>query len=224
VRLFVALPVPAGVRRAVGERIEAERGELPPARWVRPENLHLTLVFLGELAADRVPDLVAALAPAFAAHPTLRLRLAGAGCFPPPPRSGRRRPARVAWIGVEADGGDEGLRALQADVAAAAAESVGHRPDDRPWSPHLTLARPRPPWPARDADAFERAFAPPAGEPFVAARGVLVASELGKGAGGGALYRDVESFALAAAGGETAAEAGASARPAADASASEAAR
>ena len=195
--MFVALPVASEARRAVGERIEIARESLPPARWVRPENLHLTLVFLGELDPDRVGPLAAALGPAFGAHPSLRLRLAGAGCFPPASRGGRRRPARVAWIGVEADGGDAGLRALQADVAAAAVDSVGHRPDDRGWSPHLTLARPRPPWPARAAEAFVRAFAPPAGGPFVADRGVLVASQLGKGAGGGSLYRQVEGFPLA---------------------------
>jgi len=222
VRLFVALPVAPGARRAVGERVEAERRSLPPARWVRPENLHLTLVFLGELDPDRVGPLAAALGPAFAAHAPMRLRLAGAGCFPPP-SGGGRRPARVAWVGVEADGGDAELEALRADVAAAAVESVGHRPDGRPWSPHLTVARPRPPWPARDAEAFVRAFAPPAGEPFVVDRGALVASELGEGAGGGALYRDVESFPLAAPAAGAAGAAKAVEPPASQARSSEAA-
>lgn len=195
-RLFVALPLDPGARRAVGERIAAERGALPPARWVHPENLHLTLAFLGDVDAERVEELASALAPALAGHLAIRMRLQGAGCFPAPSPEGRRRPARVAWIGLETDGEDGDLRSIQAAAATAATAAVDYRPD-RPWSPHLTLARPRPPWPAPDSERFASVFAPPVGDGFVADRAVLIASELGGGPGGSPLYRDVGSFPLA---------------------------
>jgi len=49
VRLFVALELPDALRRAAGERVAAEHPRLPAARWTHPDNLHLTLVFLGEV-------------------------------------------------------------------------------------------------------------------------------------------------------------------------------
>ena len=63
-RLFVALELPADLQRAVGELVSQHRPALPKARWVRPENLHLTLAFLGETATERLPDLEAAMADA----------------------------------------------------------------------------------------------------------------------------------------------------------------
>ncbi len=198
-RLFVALAVPAAVRAAVGERERAERRGLPAARWVHADNLHLTLVFLGETPPERVSDLEEELGGAFAAHPPLTLRLAGAGCFPPPPTGGRRpRPARVAWVGIEVAEGNERLLALQRDVEAAARRVVELPDEGRPYSPHLTLARPRAPWRGEAVERFAAAFGPPLGEPFRVDAGRLVASELGRGPGGGALYRDVATFPLAA--------------------------
>jgi RNA 2',3'-cyclic 3'-phosphodiesterase len=191
VRLFVALTPPEAVREAVAERVDRCRGELPPARWVGTANLHLTLSFLGTVEPGAVPDLGAALAAAFAPHAPLTLRLAGAGCFPP------RRPARVAWVGLEVDEGIDRLLALQRAAAAAARAVLGLAPESRPYSPHLTLARPREPWHAEAIAAFTRSFAPALGESFRVTEGVLVESELGKGPGRTARYSDRAAFPLA---------------------------
>ena len=94
-RLFVAIEIPEPVCREVKRRVAGLRDRLPRARWVDPEVLHLTLLFLGEVAAERVEGLATALRAAFAPVPPLGLRLRGAGTFPP------GRPARVAWVGVE---------------------------------------------------------------------------------------------------------------------------
>lgn len=192
-RLFVAFHLPAVVRRAVGERMLAMGERLPAARWVGRENLHLTLVFLGEVGDERRPALEAALTRPFAAAAPFMLRLAGAGTFP------RERPARVAWVGVEIDRGLEALRRLQAAVTEAAAAAAGVEVDRRPYTPHLTVARPQRPWRREVCEAFAVAFRGPFGEAFRAAAGHLVASELGKGAGGGPRYTTLADFPLEAA-------------------------
>ncbi len=131
-RLFVALDVPESVKIRMETLFEAEKG----VRWVRPGQVHLTLRFIGEVdeattaaIAERLRSVRAAPFP---------LHVGGVGVFP-----GRRRP-RVLWVG--ADGGD-GLAALHARVETAVREA-GTAPDEKPFRPHLTLARLRRPDPA----------------------------------------------------------------------------
>jgi 2'-5' RNA ligase len=167
-RLFVALEIPEAVRREVARRIAGLRERLPRAKWVDPANLHLTLLFFGQVDDAKVPALAAALGEAFAKHPPLELRLADAGTFPP------RRPARVAWIGMESPGD---LSGLQADASAAAVEAIGFEPEERPFHPHVTLARCES-WPRDAADKFVAAFPGTIGQPWTAERGVLMESKL----------------------------------------------
>jgi len=200
-RLFVALEIPEPVRREVRRRMAGLRERLPRARWVDPDVLHLTLLFLGELAPERVAELAGRLGQAFAAHPALPLRLAGGGTFP------AGRPARVAWIGVTAP---PELAPLQAAVARAAAPAVPAVPGsreagERPFQPHVTLARCPSPWPRSAAEKFAAAFPGEIGPPFVADRGVLVESRLSPR---GPRYRHVAELPLAAASGAEAGSAG----------------
>lgn len=183
-RLFVALEVPEPPCREVRRRVDGVRDRLPRARWVDLENLHLTLLFLGETAEDDVPALAAKLREAFAHCPPLDLRLSGGGTFPP------NRPARVAWVGLDAP--DE-LTALQADITQAAVEALGFEPEDRPYHPHVTLARCPDPWRREAIDKFKTALTGPVGPPFVADHGVLFESKLSPK---GARYRAVEVFPL----------------------------
>ncbi len=186
-RLFVALEVPEPVRREVRRRVAGLRERLPRARWVDPEVLHLTLAFLGETAPERAAGLAGGLAAAFAAWPPMTLRLAEAGTFP------AGRPARVAWVGVEAP---PQLAPLQAAVAAAVREATGQVPDDgRPYRPHVTLARCPAPWPLGAADKFVAAFPAEIGPPFQVAHGVLVESRLSPR---GPSYRTLAELPLAA--------------------------
>ncbi len=184
-RLFLALDLPAEHRREIARRASELERRLPAARWVRGENLHLTLSFLGATDPKRVAPLAAAVAPAFAASAPVRSEVVGAGTFPP------GRPARIAWVGLAA--GEE-LSALQRRVAAAAAGAVGAEPESRPFHPHVTLARPRRPWNRSAAETFAAAFAAPVGPPFEVREGVLYESDLGPG---GSRYTALETFPLA---------------------------
>jgi len=198
VRLFVAVEVPEGPREDARRRLEEVRGRLPPARWVDLDAVHLTLIFLGAVEEAALPALGAALGPAAAAHAPFTMALTGGGTFPP------RRPARVAWIGVEAG---PGLAALQGAVSAAAARAVGYEPESRPYNPHITLARCPENWPRPAIETWAAAFAGPVGEPFPVSRDALFESRLGAGAGGtggrAARYRVVEAFPLGGRPGET---------------------
>jgi len=183
-RLFVALEIPEPPRREVRRRVDAVRDRLPRARWADPDNLHLTLLFLGETAEADIPALAAKLREAFARCPSLDLRLSSGGTFPP------GRPARVAWVGVEAP---EALETLQEEITQGAVDTLGFEPEERGYHPHVTLARCPDPW-RRDAiDKFKNALTGPVGPPFVADHGILFESKLSPK---GARYRAVETFPM----------------------------
>ena len=184
-RLFVAIEVPEPPRRELRRRLDGLRDRLPRARWVDPENLHLSLLFLGETAEGDVPALAAKLREAFARCPPLDLRLSDGGTFPP------GRPARVAWVGIEAPAE---LMTLQEGVTQAAVETLGFEPEKRPYHPHVTLARCPDPWRREAIDKLKNALTGTIGPPFVADRGVLFESKLSPK---GARYRAVELFPMA---------------------------
>lgn len=100
-------------------------------RWVGRDQLHVTLVFLGDIATDLVPAIVAAVSPPLPLSP-FPVVFGGVGVFP-----SRGRP-RALWLGLQR--GAQPLSALQAQVAARCA-SVGCTVDARAFTPHLTLAR-----------------------------------------------------------------------------------
>jgi 2'-5' RNA ligase len=138
-RLFVALEPPDLVRRrlaALADELRRAAGRAgDDVRWVAPENIHLTLQFLGAVPEERVPAVEAALRDtAAAAGRPLSLALRGAGGFP-----NARRP-RVLWAGLEGDVAP--LAALAVELGARLAK-LGFPPEDRPFSPHLTLGRAR---------------------------------------------------------------------------------
>lgn len=138
IRCFLALPVPAEVRARLAEAQRRLRAQLPGARFVRPDDLHLTLRFYGELAPERVARLTAELEAALAGTAGFDVALEGLGGFP------SRQRARVVWAGVV-----EGGRALYELFrrCEAAAARVPLPAEERPFHPHVTLARLREPRP-----------------------------------------------------------------------------
>lgn len=134
-RAFVAIEISDDAKRALTALIQSLRGgRTDGLRLVRPEGIHLTLKFLGDIDASRVPRIADALAVVSARHTPFRLTLAEPGFFPNADR------ARVLWIGV---GGDlSPLRHLQRDVDETLA-TLGFAAEKRPFNPHLTIARMR---------------------------------------------------------------------------------
>lgn len=133
-RIFIAVAVPSAALEACRAVLDPVReGPLGGnARWVRTENLHLTVRFLGDTDAELVPDLALAVVEAAAAVQPFRLELGGAGAFP----DGRH--PRTLWLGVTQ--GNEGLEALDAALAGPLTR-LGWRTDPRQRRPHLTVAR-----------------------------------------------------------------------------------
>ena len=135
IRVFIALHLSQMARQQLAETIRRLAGELPTGvRWVDPENIHLTLKFLGDIDPSQLEDVSRDMGLAAGGSAPFWVHLAGLGMFP-----NQKRP-RVLWAGM---GGDlDQLAALQEKVDAAMAELQFPR-EGRPFSPHLTLGRVR---------------------------------------------------------------------------------
>ena len=134
-RLFVALEIPAAVRDNLATLIDELRAEDAPSaknktRWVRPENLHVTLKFIGQVDAGKLDVIRAALAEVRSPS-GVELRFCGLGFFP-----NDKRP-RVFWAGIEASAN---LAPFAAEIDARMGTLEIPR-ETREFSPHLTLAR-----------------------------------------------------------------------------------
>jgi 2'-5' RNA ligase len=130
-RLFVAVNLPAGVRDALWESTASLRRRDHPIRWVRGEGLHVTVKFLGEVAAERERDIVAALERAARGARPFPLTLSGFGAFPSVARP------RVVWAGCERA---PPLELLQHAVEVET-EELGFPVEGRPFHPHVTVGR-----------------------------------------------------------------------------------
>ncbi len=131
-RLFIAIEIPEDVKRGIAAIQERLRKSGADAAWTRPEGIHLTLKFLGEVAEAKIPDIKAAMSGAVQGTANFRLEVEGAGAFP------NSKSPRVLWLGIR--GGVERVAALHAAMEEAMVK-LEFAPEDRAFSPHLTLAR-----------------------------------------------------------------------------------
>jgi 2'-5' RNA ligase len=135
-RTFLAVEVPADVKRALASLQEELRSSGADVRWIRPEGIHLTLKFLGEIPSQRVDEIREAVEEMLGTHRPFSLEVRGLGGFP------RLSQPRVVWVGL---GGEvDRLRALQEDVEKGM-NALGFPREERPFHPHLTLGRVRSP-------------------------------------------------------------------------------
>ncbi len=132
-RSFIAVEVPAEIQKTISQSLAPLQQSLPKPliRWVAPQNVHLTLKFLGDVSPINLERLAEAIRIEAEAHQAFSMSVGGIGAFP-----NSRRP-RVIWIGLEAPAA---LAALQRGVEAASA-SLGYVAENRPFSPHLTVGR-----------------------------------------------------------------------------------
>ncbi len=137
VRAFLAVDLSDAARALVGRITERLAHVLPEgARIVAPENLHLTLKFLGEIPETDLPRLLRAALPRTVKIEPFEIEIGGLGTFP------SARAARVVWVGVSEGAPQLARLARQLESAAS---RVGVARDHRPYRGHLTLARLRSP-------------------------------------------------------------------------------
>ena len=141
VRLFIAVPTPEPVRAAAAAVIHRLRGP-EGVSWVKPERLHLTLRFLGQVSAEQKEEIESAIAETANAFSRFVVQCGGAGAFPTV-----RRP-RTIWLGFSGEG-KASLVAL-AERLERRLEKCGFPREDRPFQPHLTLGRVKDPRAVRE--------------------------------------------------------------------------
>ena len=175
-RLFIAIDIPSELQQALCRL----RSDIPGARWVPDNQIHLTLAFLGEVEANALEELQRNLAKI--SVPCFQLHFKGTGCFPD-----RRRP-RVLWVGLDPQPLLDGLAAR----VRSAVLSSGISQEERPFSPHITLARFKIPAP-REVGAFLDKTVKHRYSLFSVKAFVLFESCLSSS---GAIHKEVRSFSL----------------------------
>lgn len=134
-RTFVALEMPVAIEDQLSKVIATLKGDLKemPVRWVAVENIHMTLKFIGETSEENVQQISSLIEQCAKNVEPFDLQLKGFGVFPD-----SRRPL-VLWVGVSAP---ENLATLQQKIESGLAH-LGYPVEDRPFNPHLTIARVR---------------------------------------------------------------------------------
>jgi 2'-5' RNA ligase len=132
-RTFIAVDIGKAIRDRAVALQETLARSTSDVKWVEPENLHVTLLFLGEVDDREVPGVCRAVAEQTAQQTAFNLSVETVGCFPNP-----RRP-RVLWIGV-GEGAQE-LCALHDSLEPPLLELGCYRREDRKYAPHITLGR-----------------------------------------------------------------------------------
>jgi 2'-5' RNA ligase len=134
IRLFVAIFPPPQLVEQLAKAARSLADDLSPraVSWTRPEQIHLTLNFLGNVERARLEYFQRAVESACRRGEPFSLRARGIGCFPTPTRP------RILWAGL--DGATAALEKLKAELDAHLAP-LGYAPDPRPFQPHLTIGR-----------------------------------------------------------------------------------
>lgn len=136
VRVFVSLPLPPDLADRVAQLVKRLQPAQPQGlKWAAPETWHFTLAFLGYLEEDRIRIVKQACAAAAGRHPAFALNLGALGIFP------SRGPGRVLWLGLSR--GQTEMSELQKNLAAEL-RAQEFTLEERPFVPHLTLARAKP--------------------------------------------------------------------------------
>jgi RNA 2',3'-cyclic 3'-phosphodiesterase len=182
--MFIAVPLPEAVKDDLAGFLEPRQEAGSDLRWSLPEQWHLTLAFLPEVADRHTDELLERCARVASRRKPMELRLAGAGAFP------NAAAAKVLWAGVEHEG--EELMRLAGGVRAAGAKS-GIEVGGGRYHPHLTLARLGRP---ADVTRWLRVLDPYAGPSWQATEFALIASYLGQGRGGRSRHVVQEIFTL----------------------------
>ena len=134
IRAFITLQLPANIQQQLADCCQALAQELPQnsVRWVKPENIHLTLRFLGDTTMEKMPALTATLDQLCQRYPPFTLTLSQFGCFP------HCKHPRIIWAGVD------GWGTAQMQLKTALDNALvphGWQPENRSFTPHITIGR-----------------------------------------------------------------------------------
>jgi 2'-5' RNA ligase len=134
IRTFIAIELDESIKDGLTQLQKRLEGQAPrgSVRWVRPEGIHLTLKFLGDVPADQIGEITRALQKGCQGFAPFSLSCGGLGCFP-----NLKRP-RVVWVGIQEETGT--LAQLQKAIEEHVAP-LGYPTEKRKFSPHLTLGR-----------------------------------------------------------------------------------
>ena len=133
VRSFIAIELPDELKLGLAQlEAQLKMSKQPWVKWVDPYSIHLTLKFLGSIAADKISEIIGVIEVATQGIPPFRLEVKDLGVFP------SLRRVRVAWVGIS--GEVDKLSQLQQHLESNLAR-LGFAPESRPFTPHLTLAR-----------------------------------------------------------------------------------
>lgn len=148
-RVFLAIELPAPVRRKLIEHIDRLRDLIPDAHasWLRDDNLHLTLKFLGDIPVKSLETVAQAAQRAASTVSPFEVLVSGCGVFPP------RGQSRVLWVGIQDASGH--LASLHSALEDECAKASLQR-EEREFHPHLTIARIRKPHQARQLAAVHQ--------------------------------------------------------------------
>ena len=135
VRTFLAIPLPEEIVLTAQGFCRKLAGAFPHVRWVRPETMHLTLRFFGDLPEEYLEKIGEIMLSVGRLHPPFQVPVAGIGAFPSSARP------RVIWLGIQ---GGQALMHLYSALDAGL-ERIGLPGEERAFSPHLTLGRSRGP-------------------------------------------------------------------------------
>ena len=133
-RCFIAIDIPDRIRQEIGALTDNLKKYDADVKWIPPENLHLTLKFLGSTAEILLAGVNDALSAVVVSYKPFCIKIEDTGFFP------NRKNPRICWIGLEDDAGI--LKSLHADVENAM-KRLGFKSEDRGFNPHLTIGRVR---------------------------------------------------------------------------------
>ena len=133
IRCFIAIEIPGLLKRSIGDMIENLKKPGADVKWVPPQNIHITLKFLGSTDESLLETIKDSLSKKLSPYSPFYIKISGIGCFPD-----ERRP-RVVWVGTHGSGviGD-----VQRDIEAEM-KKLGFSSEERKFSPHLTIGRVR---------------------------------------------------------------------------------
>jgi 2'-5' RNA ligase len=134
IRSFVAIELGDQIRQALAGLQRDLKAVMPPQtiRWISPESIHLTLQFLGDVPVNQTQPIIEALLGVCSGIASFSFDLVGLGVFPD-----RRRP-RIVWVGISEPGG---VLALLQKRVGQALTPLGFPPEERAFTPHLTIGR-----------------------------------------------------------------------------------